>query len=207
MSQKDVGFLKNSIQFNQSIFNYGGDKFFDCDLNSNDLSYTRFFKNLGFGLGINRIQLLKQGLEPLGPLDEVYRRDNLQLYYSQILISYRFMNLCASKNLKVCIDFAPSLLIGGRNKYYALIEGGGDSLMSNSYWKNPTQMEYETKCNIYGRLGVSYVFFKYYEFGINVNTYLRFIAPTLMQFPRPFLHYPSQINKSSYLSISIKYNY
>lgn len=196
--------LKNSIQFNQSLFNFGDSRIY-FDLGSTDLSYNRFFKNFGIGLGINRIQLVKQGLEPIGPTDEVARRDNLHLYYLQVLLSYRFVDFCPVKNINVNIDIAPTFLIGGKNSFYGEIDQ--QTLQHNSFWKNPSRMEYETKFNIYGRLGISYVFFSKYELGINANTYLKYIAPTLMHIPKPFSPYPSQINKSSYFSISFKFNF
>lgn len=205
-AQSDQEYLKNSFQLNQSLWNYAGSRI-HFDFSSTDVNYTRFFKNFGTGLGINRIQLVKQGLSPIKPYEEIDRRDNLHLYYLQFLLSYRFVQFCLVNNLKVSIDIAPSILIGGQNKYYASLEGGSDSLMSNSYWNNPSRPEYETKFNIYGRLCISYVFYNKYEVGINSNTYLKYIAPTLFGLSKPFSPYPSQINKSSFFSISIKYSF
>lgn len=205
-AQTDKKILKNSFQLNQSVLYFGGFRI-NSDFSSKDVSYTRFYKNFGAGLGINRIQMAKQGLTPIQPFEEVDRRDNLHLYYLHVLLSYRFVKFCPVKNLKVSIDVAPSILIGGQNKYYSSLEGGNDSLMYNSYWKNPSRPEYETKFNIYGRLGISYVFLNRYEIGINTNTYLKFIAPTLFGLSKPFSTNPSQINKSSFFSISIKYSF
>ncbi len=194
--------LKNTIQVNQSFFNFAGSRIYS-DLESIDLCYNRFINHFGIGLGINSIQLIKQGLEPISPIGEVARSDNLQLYYLQVLFSYHFINFYSVKNLRLNIDIAPIFLTGGQNSFYGEIDH--QTLKHNSFLRNPHRKEYETKFNIYGRLGISYVLFSKYELGINVKYYLRYITPPLMRLPKSFSPYPIKNYYSSYFSISFKY--
>lgn len=205
-SQDLIQPTKNSISFYQSLYNFGGNEI-KFSAKSNSLGYMHFFKNLGVGLDVNRIQMKKDGLNPIMPYEEWERKDNLQLYYANVLFSYRFVNFCPIKNLNVKIDVAPSFLIGGKNSYYSSSEGNKDSLITNTLWKSPTRMEYETKINVFGRLGLNYILFNRIEIGIAISTYLKFIAPTLMSLPYPFSPGLQQLNKSSFCSLSIKYNF
>ena len=108
---------KNFIFLNQSLFDVGG-KEINLSVKSNTLGYKIFNKKMGFGIELNRLQMLKNSLKPIGPTDCIYRRDNLYLLYSSFPVSYSFTEFCLLKNLIFSIDIAPSFLIGGKNKYY-----------------------------------------------------------------------------------------
>lgn len=203
-AQSSEKVLKNVIGIHQSIYDCGGTRV-RFSTKSSALDYIHYFKNLGVGIALNRIQMKKEGLHPIGPTDEVFRRDNLNLYYANILVSYRFKNFCPIEKLVVKLDIAPSFLVGGQNSYYGEIDA--ITLQHNSYWKNPDRMEYETKFNLFGRIGVYYTLFTNFEVGANAHTYLKFIAPEFMGLPIPWGPNPRQLNKSSFWSLSLTYNF
>lgn len=204
-SQDSLSKHQNSVYFNQSLFDFGGNEVF-FSLQSSSIGYKHYSRNIGFGLEFNRIQMKNEGLQPIGPVDEISRRDNLRLFYVNTVLSYRFTNFCFFKNLGVELDLAPSFLIGGKNDYYAL-ETGGDSLIHNSRWKDPDRIEYETKFNILGRVSIDYMVFEHFKFGVTTSSYLKYIAPKFMSLNIPFSPGPRQIDKSSFWSLLFTYTF
>lgn len=205
-SQDNEKEYKNRIILQQSVFDFGGSEISFAPI-STSIGYSRFYRNVGLGLMLDRIQLKKDGKEPILPYEEYDRKDNLELYYSNILVSYRFHHFCPLENLSVNIDLGPSILVGGKNSYYSLEESNSDSLIHNSFWKNPARMEYETKFNLFGRITVEYEIINHFKLGISSSTYLKYIAPELMSLNIPFSPGQRQLNKSSFWSLSILYSF
>lgn len=187
--------LKNIIHVNQSFFNFAINRIYS-DLESIDLCHNRVINYLGIGLGVNHIQFIEQGLEPICPVEDMERRDNIQLYYLQVLFSYHLINFCFIKNLRVDIHIAPIFLTGGQNSFYGEIDH--QTPKHNSFLRNPFRKKYEIKFSIYVGLGIPYIIFSKYELGISAKYYLRYITPSLMRIPKSFSPYPFKNYYSSY---------